>query len=90
MNSKKEIKAMSTRDLLLNAPLSHYNTELQDRFDAGELGITMKDIAEAWTIINVLNMAEMDRGESWPRANKFLSKWAVLVDDFKNEVKGIS
>ena len=27
------------------------------------------ELVEAWTIINTLNMGELDRGESWPRAN---------------------
>ena len=32
------------------------------------------ELEEAWTIINVLNMSELDRGESYPRAMQWLSR----------------
>ena len=40
-------------------------------------------LEEAWTIINILNTGEMDRGESWPRANFWLR------DNERHAPKGI-
>ena len=37
-----------------------------------------EEIREAWRIINVLNMCEMDRGESYPMANRWLNRWEAL------------
>ena len=37
-----------------------------------------EELKEAWQIINVLNMCEMDRGDSYPRANLWLTRWEAL------------
>jgi len=33
---------------------------------------------DAWQIINVLNMSEMDKGESYPKALEWLKQWEHL------------
>jgi hypothetical protein len=45
--------------------------KLEKRCDARGDGIE-----EAWVVINILHMAVMDRGESWPRALEWLNQWA--------------
>jgi hypothetical protein len=44
-----------------------------------------EELKEAWQIINVLNMCEMDRGESYPRANLWLKRWEALTKSSPNE-----
>ena len=35
-------------------------------------------IKQAWRIINVLNMSEMDQGEAYPAATQWLHEWEHL------------
>ena len=39
---------------------------------------TRGGLAEAWAIINVLNLCELDRGEAYPRATLWLHEWEHL------------
>jgi len=61
-DSTLDVSEARIRDLLLGMDNRELTEELRD----------------AWRIINVLNMCEMDRGESYPMANRWLNRWEAL------------
>lgn len=60
--------------MLMDRYKVHEHTETSQTDESVEK--LVEAVKSAWIIINVLNMSELDRGESWPRANQWLETWA--------------